>query len=325
MRFIAKGLISGVGLTMIFAGSAFANGSRVNAMGGDDRLLLDDNTIRYRFPHYLIKFHDVNVEDGASFSIVHDYGDASVGAMHDATPGSTNWLDLMYARDNWGVIIELDHWSAGEDLAGYSGAWATFGTEAFGGDFAVGGGFASSDPVGGGDTSSEFEGHLNYRGLDGVSSWFNLGPMAEVTFWKLSDVMSTMWAELGIGANHTFGTSGTVVCGVFFGYSNTSYDEENVDSVSMIVLPDVRVGVEYDLANWFGHDVTLRAGADRMTSFSDGAISHSFSQNYGMGVGNDRVSIDGVLASGVLQNGPYIVGGVATGLFSQLSVTVGLD
>ena len=323
MRLFAKGLLSSVGLTLVFAPGALANWSRVNAMGGDDRLLLDDNTIRYRFPHQLVNYHDVNVEDGAGFSIVHEYGDATVGAMHDATPGSTNFLNLMYARNNWGAILWLDHQSDGEDLPGYTGAWVNFGTELGGGDFAIGGGFFSDDPGGGGDAVTGFEGHANFRGADGVSTWLNLGPIGEVTFESVADDHSMFSVEAGLGGNHTFGTSGTVVCGVFASFENFSPDVG--DAISTIILPDFHVGAEYDVGSWFGYGVTLRAGANRMTEWEDGAITHMFMQDFGFGIGNDRVSIDGVLHDDVLRDGPYIVGGEDNGLFTQLSVTIGLD
>ncbi len=323
MRLFANVLLSSVGLTLVFAPAALANWSRVNAMGGDDRLLLDDNTIRYRFPNQLANYHDVNVEDGAGFSIVHEYGDATVGAMHDADAASTNWLNLMYGNATWGVIVELDHQSDGEDLPGYDGAWATFGTEVAGGDFAIGGGFFSDDPGGGGDAATGFDAHANFRGADGFSSWVNLGPMGEVTFESVADDHTTLGVEAGIGGNHTFGTSGTVVCGLFVGFTNWSPDVG--DAISTIVLPDARVGAEYDVANWFSYDVTLRAGAGRMTAWSDGAVTHTYMQNFGFGIGNDRVSIDGVLHDDVLRDGPYIVGGEDNGLFTQLSVTIGLD
>ena len=191
----------------------------------------------------------------------------------------------------------------------------------FGGDFAIGFDYGSNDPGGEDSESTSSMGFgIDYRGSDGMmGDWNNMGPLVTLNYGSNADESSDMSLSLGVGGNHAIGDNGTVVTGCFVGFGSETPAEG--DGVSMITLPRLVVGAEYDIANWFGYDVTLRGGASRSSTLSDGAWTNGMTSSMGMGVGNDHLAIDGVLADGVLTDGPYIVGGNANGLFGQLSVT----
>ena len=296
-------------------GEAEANQSRVAAMGGDSRLFLDDNVTVYQYPGRLHEFPHVNVEDGNSATLLHDWGTSVAGFSLENTGG--NWLQLLYGTDSYGLIVGTGLSSDGLENGTSSSEFnIRYGQALIGGDFGLGidWGSASADSV----ETSAWELNSSYRGAD---SWgmFNVTPILGFAYSSDGPDNSAFYIDAGFGLNETLGENGRVVAGVFTSVSTeTSVDElDETDSVSAYSLPRFTIGAEYDLFDW----MTLRAGANRETVFADGAIEHNFGQSYGVGFSYDNVSFDGVLSDGLLRSGPNFISGNSNDLFTQFSLT----
>jgi len=295
---------------------AEANESRVAAMGGDARLFLDDNTTMYTFPGLISQFPHVNVEDGGSATVLHGWGEGTVAGI-SMDSGNTNWIQTMYGTADYGVMLGTDLTSDGLDDGTSSSAFdVRYGRTFAGGDFGVGFNWGSTTV----DTleTSAWGLDVDYRGQDGSLGMFNISPLLGLSLVTGENDSQTWAVDAGFGLNDTFAEGGRVVAGVFgsFVRATETVLEEDV-SVTSYVIPRVTLGAEYDLFSW----MTLRAGANRETSFNDGAIDHNFVQSYGVGFRHGALALDGVLSDGVLQSGPYMISGDSNDLFTQMSLT----
>ena len=313
--FAGLGIVLFVWLFFAMCGTAEANQSRVNAMGGDSRLFFDDVETVNQYPNRLVEFPHVNIEDGGSATFLHGWGTSVAGFSLEGE--GSNWLGLLYGNNDYGLIIGTGLSSDGLESGSSSSNFnLRYGTTLVDGDFGIGidWGSASVDTV----ETSAWEFSTSYRGGGGWGM-FNVSPILGFAYGSNGPDDSAFYVDAGLGLNEQIGSSGRVVAGVFTSVSaSTSISEsDETETASTYSLPRFTVGAEYDLFDW----MTLRAGANRETIFSDGAIDHNFVQSYGIGFSYDNVSFDGVLSDGLLRSGPNFISGNTDDLFTQFSLT----
>ena len=346
-------------LLAVLVGAAFAFGSgygpRLSVLTGDARLLLDDYNEIWAYPGTMAKyqFGIVTSEYSSGEPSTDDWGLGWFGGVMEidgATWGATHnhggdLLEVLYHGGNFGLIVGLDFSSnvaVGTDTQDELGFNAAFGTEIdlFGDytDLSIGGGYGSVE-VTSGDTAStttlkstDLMIGASMRGhTDGL---FNLFPIISAGFnqYKMESTMgetssdntaSTITADFGAGINKMFTETTQFVGGVFIGLSNTSYsvsEGDAPDSEMDIQIAHFKVGVDQHLTNW----LVLRGGANSSTHYNkigdgDAVISTSIDSRFGLGFEVGPFTLNANISQSFLHNGPYLVGGVATGFLSDLA------
>ena len=343
----------------VLVGASFAFGSgygpRLNVLGQDARLLLNDYNEIWAYPGTMAKYQfGIVTSESSSESDAWGLGwFGGVMEIDGATWGGTHnhggdLLEVLYHGGNFGLIVGLDFSSkvpvGGEDAETQDvfNFDLAFGTEfdLFGDytDFAIGAGYGSDKTVPT-DTAATWEVTdtdlmfgASMRGhTDGL---FNLFPIMSAGFVQgknefssddttYSDTESTISVDFGAGMNKMFTDNTQFIGGVFIGLSNTSYSVSEGDapeSDMFVQLAHFKVGVDQHLLNW----LVLRAGANSVTSYdkigdADAVINTSISSRFGLGfeVGNFTLNAD--ISQNFLHSGPYLVGGQANGFLSNIA------
>jgi hypothetical protein len=125
---------------------------------------------------------------------------------------------------------------------------------------------------------------------------------------------------------------------------DTSKTQTTKYTASVLSLPKINVGAEFDIASWLtGRLGYFKSFASRTMSYeppgglrkeeTSGTFDYAYCPPYnlatsaqqllsvGLGIHFDRLSFDGYLCEQWLSNGPYIVSGVGTAMFGVISMS----
>jgi len=321
--------------------AAFASDPRLDVLGGDARLLVNDYLEIWAFPGLISDYNFVTgssqtaaVGDGW-FGIVDEFGGNTYGVSVNHN-GYEH--EVLYSPGDWGVIFSMDFNKFPEDSTTVKETeiGVAFGTDVpiFSNysDFAVEVVY-DKEAVSEQDTIDTSLTNLSFGAtLRGHSDGFlNLFPIISAGMEKTTDETvvdvslqtTDIMFDFGGGHNKKVADKTNLVLGVFGGVRSLSYggDHEDVDSDMWITVPEISGGVEQEIGKW----LVFRAGAVSETIYySKGDFNNfgtAYTTNFGIGMHWDNFMMDATISEGFLHNGPYMVGGNANGFMGSLAAT----
>lgn len=328
---------------LAFALAVSASYPRLDVLGGDARLFMNDMVEMWAFPGTISDYQfaygqsDTPNNSDGWFGLVKHFGGTTLGV----TINHGDMLEVLYHPGNWGLIVGIDYAKETIDSVtsnsqtGIDLAWGTevgmFGDYS---DLAIGLGY-SKDEETAGEVSmgpSDINFGATIRGHQ--DSFINLWPIisAGVDMYTMDDgdedtaneKETSIMFEVGAGHNHMVAPKTCVIVGIYGGVESTSYSGEmgdEMDGQMAITIPRITGGVEQGIGKFF----VFRAGASSETVYASQGDTNSFSTgfetDFGIGLHWDNFELDAVVSEGFLHAGPHLVGGVSNGFMQQLSAT----